>query len=233
MRAAVLSDIHANPFALQAVLEDCERQGVSHYLILGDLVGYYYWPRKVLDLLNGVEPKTVIQGNHERLLAVAIQEPAARDEIEKELGRGIETCFEQLEETEINWLISLPERQEIALGGRQLLLCHGAPFDRDAYVYPTAALDVLQACCVPEVDFVLQGHTHYPLSFANEGVHLINPGSVGQPRDIGGAAAYGILNLENRVWRPRRIPYPLEPILEGIDAGDPNGRYLRKILTRR
>lgn len=233
MRTAVLSDIHANPFALEAVLKDCERQEVSHYLILGDVVGYYYWPRAVLDLLQGIEQKTVIQGNHERLLALAAQNPAERGVIAQKQGLGIEKCFEQLAESEIDWLISLPEQQEIELEGRRILLCHGTPFDRDAYVYPTADLDVLKACCVSGADFVLQGHTHYPLSFADKGVHLINPGSVGQPRDIGGSAAYGILDLDNCVWLPRRIPFPVEPILEAIGAGDPNGRYLREILTRR
>ena len=65
MKVAILADIHANIHALDAVLADCEKEAVSHFIVAGDLVGYYYWPQQVIQRLMHKTHITCIRGNHE------------------------------------------------------------------------------------------------------------------------------------------------------------------------
>ncbi len=97
MKIGVLSDIHGNHYALKAVLEEARRCGVEYLFILGDLVGYYYYPDEVLKLLEDW-PKEVIQGNHEEMLKEVLNKETEKETVRKKYGMVFYLIMNPLDE---------------------------------------------------------------------------------------------------------------------------------------
>lgn len=230
MRVAALGDVHGNAPALAAVLADVQSQGLRHLLVTGDFVGYYYHPDHVLALFDGWTIDAV-QGNHEGLLAAGRHDPAVLEQHRRYFGHGLDAAL-RLSPAAVEWLTGLPHRRTLALGNRSLLLCHGAPWDRDAYVYPDA-LDDLARCAGEAVDVIVMGHTHYPLVRTINGRLLVNPGSVGQPRDGDLRASWAALDLGALAAEIRRVPYPVEEVAAEARGIDPDIPYLVNVLSGR
>jgi len=231
MKVAILADIHANIYALEAVLADCKNEAVEHFIVAGDLVGYYYWPRPVIQRLIHDTRVTCIRGNHEDILAETFKSSAAARYRQK-YGSGYDICRETLSDDEMHWLLHLPSRAELTLGGAHFVVHHGSPQSTDEYIYPDAAAEVLARCRVGG-DFTILGHTHHPFIHHLDGRVLLNPGSVGQPRDYGGQACYALVNLANRAVRFKRIPYDISLVIAAAKTRDPALGYLHEIMTRR
>jgi putative phosphoesterase len=231
MKVAILADIHANIYALEATLADCEKEEVSHFIVAGDLVGYYYWPKPVVQRLMHDTRVTCIRGNHEDMLMEAIDNSSAADRYRQKYGSGFDVCRESLCEDQLKWLCNLPSTVEITLEGAHFSVHHGSPSSTNEYIYPDATQEVL-ARCHDSSDFTILGHTHYAFMHDLDGRILLNPGSVGQPRDFGGQACYAVVDLANRAFRFKRIPYDVSPVVTAAQARDPALRYLHKIMTR-
>lgn len=232
MKVAVLADIHANVYALEAVLADCKDEGVEHFIVAGDLVGYYYWPRPVVQCLMNNARVTCIRGNHEDILAETLNNAVAAEHSRQKYGSGYDVCRETLSEDEMQWLLHLPASFELTLEGAHFSIHHGSPEATDQYIYPDAAAGVLARCHAGR-DFTVLGHTHYPFIHHLDGRVLLNPGSVGQPRDIGGYACYALIDLANRAVRFKRIPFDVAHVIATAQARDPARVYLQNIMTRR
>lgn len=232
MKVAILSDIHANIFALDAVLADCKDEEVGHFIVAGDLVGYYYWPKLVVQRLMQDTRVTCIRGNHEDILAETLASACAADCYRQKYGSGYDVCLDSLSDEELRWLLSLPSKAELAIDGVHFSVHHGSPSSTDEYIYPDANSDIL-ARCHDSCHYTVLGHTHYPFMHASNSSILVNPGSVGQPRDCGGQASYVVINLANRSLRFKRIPYDIGPVIAAAKARDPALEYLQKIMTRR
>ena len=218
MRYLVLSDLHANLQALEAVLEDAQAVGYDAVLVLGDLVGYGADPAAVIDRTLALEPAAMIRGNHDKVCA-GIESPllfndAAR--ISAEWTAGV------LDEHHLQVLRDLPKGPHLVDAG--LEICHGTPFDEDHYVFDDQ--DASRAADAASARICLFGHTHVPAIYAtvNDPVIaddgpdgelrlpknapvLINVGSVGQPRDGDPRAAYGLLDAERGTLRLLRVAY--------------------------
>lgn len=200
--------------------------------MLGDLIGYYHDACGVLDLLDVAWPgweAHAIRGNHETLFARARTAAEVRASYRAKYGSALDVARETLSPGQIDRLLALPESRMIALGGVTLALHHGAPFDPEAYVYPDAPDDVLAACAVTGAAHVLLGHTHYAMDRAP----VLNPGSVGQPRDAGGAAAWALLDTDTGRADLRRAPYDPTPVAEEARRRDPHLAYNAEVLFRR
>lgn len=232
MRVAIFADIHANIHALEAVLDDCRDEAVEHFIVAGDLVGYYYWPKPVVQRLMHDARVTCIRGNHEDILAETLNSPVAAERYRQKYGSGYDVCRDTLCDDELQWLLNLPIRAELTLGGIHFSVHHGSPAATNEYIYPDAAADVL-ARCHSGRDFTVLGHTHYPFIHHMDGRVLLNPGSVGQPRDFGGQACYALIDLTNRAVRFKRAPFDVSPVVAAAQSRDPALGYLQKIMTRR
>lgn len=232
MRVAVLSDIHANSIALERVLQDIRRLSVGHLIILGDTIGYYYCPDKALDLLGSFMSIDLIAGNHEHMLKSVIESQSKINQITSKYGSGISKAIEKLTADQQNYLTNQPSERQINIDGCKIFVCHGSPFDNNEYVYPDASRLLLERCALSDFSFVFMGHTHYPFCFQNNSTMVINPGSVGQPRDIGNLAAYAIIDTQNRSMIFRRVPFDIKPIIKECEKYDPNLRYLKDVLMR-
>lgn len=232
MKIAILSDIHGNNHALEAVLEHTNNLNVEHFFILGDLIGYYLQPEKIVKTIMSL-PSVVIQGNHERIIAKVIKNELEIEEVNEKYGEGHQIALQTLEAEEINWLINLDEEKDIIVDGISIKLCHGAPGGPDEYLYPDISQHKLLQFCNSEYDYIFTGHTHYPFFFFYNNCAIVNVGSVGQSKDIGGVASWGILDTSNKTYIPYRTPYKVDGLIkEIIDSENSNMDYLVSVLKR-
>jgi diadenosine tetraphosphatase ApaH/serine/threonine PP2A family protein phosphatase len=229
VRIALLSDIHSNWAALQAVLADLESgEPVDEIICLGDVVGYGPDPVRCLEHVRDRGWLTLV-GNHDR----ACTDPAVLGWFNADAAAAIRWSAAQLDEGQLDWLRELPEQGERC--GLQLV--HGSPRD-PVYEYildsQTAAINlnmIGDAVC-------FHGHTHVPGVFDVEhgaidhqyrhgamavtGPALVNPGSVGQPRDGDPDASYGVWDTDTSSFEFRRVPYDREAVKQAIlEAGLP------------
>lgn len=229
MRFAFLADIHANWPALEAVLEDLDEQGEIHQLYsLGDQIGYYPFPRECMEAL--LERRALcILGNHERYLLGKRPKGLRRMVI-----AAVEHAEFALTAGQLAYIKGLKERRKV----RDLFLqVHGSPRDCDEYLEPDrykANLRIFREQA-EELSLCFFGHTHKPVVISRErqltnfqrsqtvrlkpGVrYLINPGSVGQPRDRCPMASYAIYDSTNSKLHIRRVPYPYEETQDAVKA---------------
>jgi predicted phosphodiesterase len=214
MRYLVLTDIHANLEALDACLADAGPRKFEQTLVLGDLVGYGGDPNAVCERIQSLNPAAIVRGNHDKV-ACGLEQAEGFNAVAKSAAKW---TLDVLKPAYREWLAALPEGPIDV--DDVVEICHGSPFDEDAYIFDE--LDAVRALKVSNRQLCLFGHTHYPVtfelsedSFDNIGSasappvqvqmrdgckYLINPGSVGQPRDGDPRAAYAIVDT-----KPRRV----------------------------
>lgn len=232
MKIAVISDIHGNYDALVEVLKMAKKEAVEHLLVLGDIVGYYYHPDKVLNLLSEWS-FDIIKGNHEKILENLVVEASLGESIQLKYGSGHQEAVNKLKKQQLDFLRRLPETKSVQIDNVSLLMCHGSPWSNDHYIYPDSEKEVILKCDSKEHDFVLIGHSHYAFAIKNANSILINPGSVGQSRQIGGKAFWAIINTKNRYFQLMSTDYNVEKLLYEVEEKDPEIKYLTEILKRK
>jgi diadenosine tetraphosphatase ApaH/serine/threonine PP2A family protein phosphatase len=237
VRYLILSDIHANIDALDAVLDAAPAAAWDRVLVLGDLVGYGAEPNAVIDRVRALDPLAVIRGNHDKA-ACGLEDGSSFNHVARTAARW---TFEALSPENREYLRALPAGP-VAIDER-VEICHGAPFDEDHYIFD--AEDAARALDAASRPLCLFGHTHLPVVFRRDpsafdgfmpngaeattldispGVeYLVNAGSVGQPRDGDPRAAFGIYESEGPSLLLRRVVYPVEEAQRRIlNAGLPS-----------
>lgn len=231
MKVAILGDIHANAYALDAVLNAVSKRKIQTLLIAGDLVGYYFMPKEVMHLLKGWNTY-IIRGNHEDILNLARKEPETIKEVELKYGSGITIALESLSEEELNMLCTLPHPLELKINSLKILLCHGSPWDNDCYIYPDASDDLITRCAIPGYDVVIISHTHYPMIKQVGKTIILNPGSVGQPRNYQPGAHWATLDTDSGVIELQCERYNIKKLFDEVQLRHPEIPYLSEVLVR-
>ena len=232
MRLAILADIHGNNHALDEVIKELHRENISNLLLLGDYVGYYYHPEMVLQKLFQYEIRAIF-GNHERLLFDYENDPIKYSFVLKKYGSGHQAAAKNLSGDQKKWLRDLPETLEIEIDGLKILLCHGAPWSNDHYVYANSDESILSKFDRYRFDFIFLGHSHYSYCIKRNNCCIVNPGSVGQSRQRGGFAFWAVLNTTPRSIEFRTTPYDVSVLKKEVFLNDPNLDYNLRILDRR
>jgi predicted phosphodiesterase len=222
MRYLVFTDIHGNLEALLAVLKFITKKRVDHYLFLGDLVGYGASPNEVVQKLAALKPLSLVRGNHDKAVcnldSVQTFNPIAASAIYWTKSRITKKNFD--------YLYKIKKSPEVV--HETITICHGAPFDEDYYIF--GEFDAAEAFSYFQTPVCFFGHTHFPFVYAEKdqivegtflegrsnevklekGVHyLINPGSVGQPRDRNPMAAFAIYDSDARTVKFYRVEYDI------------------------
>jgi len=245
MRYLVLSDIHANLEALEAVL-DTAGEKWDAVLVLGDLVGYGADPNAVVERVRGIQHATVIRGNHDKV------------------GAGLESVagFNHLARQAILWTttaLTAPNRAWVAalpagpvVVDATVQICHGSPFDEDVYIFDD--LDARRSFGVMQRPLCVFGHTHVPAAFQFDmdlrhmppprgpefkislysgSRYLVNCGAVGQPRDGDPRASYGVIDTDDQSVTVYRVAYDVVTAQEKIvQAGLPDVLAQRLAIGR-
>ena len=227
MRYLILSDMHGNWDAFEAVLRHARRKRVDAVLVLGDLVGYGAAPNQVVEAVRSLGPRLfTVRGNHDKV-ASGIDNGASFNQAALQAARW---TTDRLTPANLRYVRDLPRGPRRVEDG--LAICHGSPLDEDTYVF--SDLDALEIFSGYSAGVTFFGHTHIPSLFSlegrrlgvrrlgrpgletglvqlhPEGRYLVNPGSIGQPRDRDPRAAYMTYDSVRRVVRWYRVPYPVE-----------------------
>jgi predicted phosphodiesterase len=241
MRYLILSDIHSNIDALEAVLAAAPEH--DRLLVLGDLVGYCAEPNAVVERISGLRPYAAIRGNHDKVAAGL----ETAEGFNPTAQRSTEWTRQALTEASKAYLRALDAGPLIVDDLTEI--CHGSPADEDTYIFGDAdAAEGLTFARRPacffghthlpmavrltaerEMDVLLQGGgDHPPIAIDKGGRYLINPGSVGQPRDGDARAAYAVLDTDARRVVLSRVSYPVARAHDRIVAAG-----LPKVLAQR
>ena len=231
MKYAILSDIHGNQYALEEVLEESKRLGINKLMLLGDYIGYYYGIETVLEQIRQFD-FVAIRGNHEDLLRDCMNSHDILDSVGIKYGESHRQCVEKLSLNELDFLTELPRTLELKVDDLKVLLCHGAPWSTDEYVYPDVDNAVLKRYDEYNYDFIFFGHTHHQTKFTRPSMQIINPGSVGQSRQKGGMAFWCILDSERKKVEFMQTPYDISTLAKEIIENDPGLSYNLSVLRR-
>ena len=244
MRVLVLSDIHGNADALRAVLEHA--RGWDEVWVLGDLVDYGPEPHVVVDTVRELEPRVIVRGNHDNAVAFGVDcfcDPRIH---ELSVYTRENISLKLLSRDQVEWLRSLPIKQRIQISDHVFYIVHGSPLSPlYGYLRPDMPEEkILEHLSVPSMrlgkrgrlvsaDVVVVGHTHIPFRLCVKDLVVVNPGSVGQPRDGVPAASYMILDTETLETRHYRVKYDIGKVLKKLESLGLEERYyewLKRIL---
>jgi putative phosphoesterase len=213
MRILIVSDIHANPWALDAVERSCGP--CDPVLFAGDAVNYGARPREVVAWLRG-HAAVAVRGNHDHAVAFSADPRAAASKQSIALAMRDWTRG-QLSAEDRHWLGELPLTLEREFAGVTFGLCHATPADPlfDYSVTPTSSDRLLSTITDRmKADVLVLGHTHLPMVRYRGSSILVNPGSVGQPLDGDPRVAYAV--WEDRNVSLRRAEYDIEAAIGAL-----------------
>jgi len=208
---AIISDIHANFAALEAVLEDAKQHGCQQYICLGDIAGYHSEINQCIEALSSIQDLVLIRGNHDQYLISGSGCPRS-----KHVSATLEYQQKTITSGNLEWLA---KSQPCYLAGNTYYT-HGGPHDNlEQYLYSVSD-DIFPS------DFLrlVVGHTHVQVELSLGGRIFCNPGSVGQPRDGDPRAAYAILKDDKIILR--RVSYDIKRTqAQMAEAGFPEYSY--------
>jgi len=228
MRYAIISDLHSNIEALQVVLEEIDRIGVDQTICLGDVVGYNANPNECARLLVEKEIPSIM-GNHDAVVCDMV-DPVDFNPIAK---KAILWTKETVEKQYKDFLFRQPAQRRLT---EAIRLVHGSIVSRDQYLFTRQTvmenIDLMHNN-EPEVRILFFGHTHNQMAFTykeetlsivsspkfsleEDGLYLINPGSVGQPRDKDPRTAFLLYDEDARTVEFIRLPYDIQACKQKI-----------------
>jgi predicted phosphodiesterase len=230
VRYAIISDIHANLEAFEAVLADAEENKCTHFVCLGDVVGYNANPHECAERIREMDCP-IVKGNHDEQASLG---ESSRD-FNELAEAAIQWTRDNLTDEDKNWLRDLKLQRQV----RDFTIVHSTLDTPGQWGYVFNNLDAATSFTYQHTTVCFFGHTHVPMAFIkDEGVqrqqidklridpgkkYFINVGSVGQPRDGDWHAAYCIYHVESNVVEQRRLKYDLATAQKKIiDAGLPH-----------
>jgi predicted phosphodiesterase len=235
MRFAIFGDIHANLHALHAVLSDAREQLCTHYVCMGDVVGYNAFPKQCIEIVRNLECP-VVKGNHDEQASMLGDQEGFNPLAEEAMN----WTREQLSAADKEWLRSLRMQRQV----RDFTIVHATLDTPHKWGYVFNQLDAAASFSYQHTSVCFIGHTHTPKAYVRDGSvrtipldtlqlqqgkrYLINVGSVGQPRDSDWRSAYCIYDTNTSDVKLRRIEYDLAGAQQAIiDSGLP-----RKLAER-
>ena len=207
MATGLLYDVHANLPALEAVLRDARETPVTRWVLGGDYASFGAWPAEVIACMDELPGARWIRGNWDRW------QGGDRDDMlpGEDLRAALATAVERLGPDLVARLAQLPASHRDG----DTLFCHGAPrTDVDSFL-PDASEHDADLLAGVDARRVVFGHTHLPVDRIYDGIHLVNPGSVGLPFDGDTRASWAVLHEDGRVER-RRVAYEVDEAIAGL-----------------
>ncbi len=242
-RYAIISDIHANIEALDAVLADIEEQGVHDIICLGDIVGYNAAPAECIQRIRKLGCR-VVKGNHDHYCS----DPKVNlDDFQPNAASAIEWTRRQLSSSDIAWLYNLPYTSKLA----GITFVHSTLDSPEHFGYTFSTEDVASSFHSQSSMIAFHGHTHVPCIFRKGsddhisrhaaedtlfegGKYFVNVGSVGQPRDGIPKACYAIYTPKGVTPYAisfRRVDYDIEAACRRIEAAGLPERLINRLYT--
>jgi putative phosphoesterase len=235
VRAAIITDLHANLPALQATLARIEELGIETVYCGGDLVGYGPHPNEVCALIADRAIPT-IYGNYDYAIARDLDDCgcAYTDQHDRELGqRSVEWTLAHTDGRSKAFMRELPFDLRFALGDREVHLVHGSPRKVNEYLFEEKPARLYERLAAAEdADALVFGHTHRPWMREHGGVLFVNCGSVGKPKDGDPRGAFAVLDARAGELHVtiERVAYDADAVAAEVRAAGLPGEYAEKLL---
>lgn len=200
MKVAVISDIHGNYTALNAVVNDMSMKGIDKVIILGDLVAKGPNPNEVVELIKTLDTVAIIKGNTDLWVDADISKWKPKNINELIIESRIKFLKDELTIDNLNFIKALAESAIINIENREILCVHGSPLGIADELTPNMDEEkFINTIKDVDSDIILTGHTHIAYKKYIQNQTIINPGSVGLcDRDDDTRASYGILEIDNK-----------------------------------
>ena len=239
MRIGILGDIHANRSALAAVFNALDDEGCDQLICTGDIVGYGPSPAECVQLLRERDIPCVL-GNHDKFATLLASPRLAK--LEADTRQVLEWTQSVLDMDALRWLAELPLRLDF----EELTLLHGS-FGPNRWAYLVNKKNLATSFAHQDVPLAVSGHSHLPVLCQQVEGHpphmgflrtadvpqdrkvLINPGSVGQPRDRDPRAACAVYDTETAAIRPLRVEYDIAETQALMREANLPGRFSRRL----
>ena len=195
-KIGILSDIHGNFEALKQVLRSAKNKNIKEFIFCGDLVGYYYEPKKCLNILSKYKV-TFIKGNHEIMMNNFLKKKLKREKILSKYGNGLFEAIKKLSNKEIKFLIGLKNTKSIKINNKLINISHGSPWSPNSYLYKDSPNKLYKKFKHLKEDIFILGNTHRQMELKKYKKTIFNPGSVGQSRDKRGLACWASINKKD------------------------------------
>jgi predicted phosphodiesterase len=241
LRYGLIADVHANLRALQVALSSLQQAGIDKLVFLGDLVGYGAEPGECIDLIQEQKNLVAISGNHDRQV-IGDKDPQMR----RTATRALEWTQSVLKPSQMRYLQKLPQGKTL---DDVFILVHGSLLSRDAYILNTKEVEINRKCMVEEfkgMRVCFFAHTHVPMligtkslvrdlreskafQLSQKDVYLINPGSVGQPRDKCPLSSFAIFDTSSWTITFVRKPYDIAGAKKAIVSVGLPEKFARRL----
>jgi putative phosphoesterase len=220
-KIALFSDVHSNYPALIKALEDINTHGIHDQFCLGDLVGYGPYPNEVIELIRS-RNITTIMGNYDEGIGFETGDCGCAYTSWEEIKNGnvsIEWTTQNTSRENKAFLRGLFKKIELEIEGKKVLLVHGSPRRINEYLYEDRPEKSMKRIIESlDISVLGCGHTHLPYHRKINGIHVVNPGSVGKPKDGDPRACYAIIEVGEKVNVCfKRVEYPVEKVAKEIE----------------
>lgn len=237
MKLALISDIHSNHLALQAVLEDIKKQGIEKTYCLGDLIGYGPFPNKVFPIIQKNNVTTIMGNYEESVLSGKKDRGFEHDDHPNHKMAKLSFAWaeEHISQENMDFISKLPREIRFNIYGNEILMVHGTPDKINGKIdIDDPEEDLISLMKNAKIDILFCAHSHLPFHKIVGAYHIINPGSVGRPRRGSPQAEYAIVDLNDDGCRVsfRLIDYDFETFAREIESsGMPENNFADVIRT--
>jgi len=221
MRICIFSDVHGNYETLAAML-DREAGHVDKYIFVGDIWGYFYGQKEIIDRLMTLPDMIAVRGNHEEYYL-------GDEDKSKYLDRYGDSYLMEISKEQKKYLEDLPLYKDIDLADKHFGIYHGGLEDYlEQRIYPDTDMD----CEVlKDYDYLILGHTHYRMYRKLGNTIVINPGSLGQPRDAKGFS-YCVLDTDKETCEFKNVECNVKALVEQVRNKD-SDKYVYTYLKKK
>lgn len=206
MKIAVISDLHGNMQALEAVLNDIKKENCKKIFCLGDIAMAGPEPSKTVDKIQQLIADTdftIIQGNTDEMISNCDNQMIHMlEENNPVMAHALECDVTVLSEEQKNFLRDLPKQKEININGIKILLVHGSPRKNNENIFPDLKIEEVEEMIAgTDANIIFCGHTHVPCGYqTNTKQTVVNTGSVGRPFSQEPKSCYAILEINDKEY---------------------------------
>lgn len=214
MKFAVISDVHSNIYALEAVYKDIQERHVDQIYCTGDSIGYLTAPNKVLSFIQDHQIICIL-GNHDQKYLKKNEENKKELSLEVLQSKGSYYYTDHILSDENRQFINtLPEQLMLESNKKRILFVHGSPESISEYMYENDDKSKYASLA----DVIIFGHTHIPYHQILGSTNFINPGSVGKPKHGDNQASYVIVDVKETVTTTFvKVPYDVSALIDEIE----------------
>jgi putative phosphoesterase len=232
MRFLVLSEIHGNIYAFDAVLRDAERNGFDSVIFLGDTVINGLYPRECFEKLFDLGPGMWVKGNTDALFTETERSGTPSTEEEKQIASIVSFARERLPKDYITQLSSTHEHVSFLGEDTSIYCCHGSPLSFTDEITPEMCeVEILEKIKSVEDKILLCAHTHQSMVTFIDSRYILNPGGIGYSFDGDNRASYGLLTIERASidFKIHKVEYKSDSYIRDIQ--DKHPPFAEKLIS--